>query len=252
MQKTGLRSPARPFEPRELSRYVAGMFHRHDRAGISRFALMLTACLALLVGLGALTVRYVVVDLPGRVTARMKAEAVATAHDIARTVADALQVRPRVVVDRRTVVESRTDVLKLVTLEKTFTERQTIHDTWLHSTKTLEIECDFVVQAGFDLSEPFVIDVENAGGTLRVALPQARILGVSVRDVRFLRDEDGFWNKLTPADREAALTELRRRVERNAAKSGLPGAARKLAEQRLAALLASTGRTVRFEAAQGD
>jgi hypothetical protein len=138
-------------------------------------------------------------------------------------------------------------VLKLVPLEKAVTERRRLDNTWLQSTKTLEVECDFVIQAGFDLAQPFVIDVQDDGAALRVTLPPARILDVAVRDVRFLRDEDGFWNKLTPADREAALRELRRGVERSAKETDLAQAARDLAQKRLVELLSAGGRTVSFE-----
>ena len=140
--------------------------------------------------------------------------------------------------------------MQFVTLEKTLTERHRLDESWLQSTKTLEVEADFTVRAGFDLEKPFVIEVDRSGSGLRVTLPPAQILGVDLRDVRFLRDEDGFWNKLTPADREQALRELRARVERNARASDLTDHARILAEKRLTDLLAPGGRSVTFEPAK--
>jgi predicted Fe-S protein YdhL (DUF1289 family) len=67
-----------------------------------------------------------------------------------------------------------------------------------------------------------------------------------VHDVRFLRDEDGFWNQLTAADREQALRELRLRVAFSARQSDLCKQARADAEKQLSNLLSAKGRTVSF------
>jgi hypothetical protein len=203
----------------------------------------------LLLVLGALTVSYVAVDLPAEIARRMTDGATASAREIAVQVAAAFQVQPKVVVGRRTVVEQRSDVLKLVTIEETLTERQRLDESWLHSTKTLEIEADFVICAGFDLAQPFVIEVDPGTGALRVTLPPAEILSMELGDVRFLKDEDGWWNRLTPADREAAIRDLRLRVGLRARNSDLLVKARASAEKRLADLLTSSGRVVTFEPA---
>jgi Protein of unknown function (DUF4230) len=216
----------------------------------ARFTIVLTLCLLLLLGAGALTVRYILVELPAEIAQRTAGHAVETAHEIAGKVARAFQVQPRVTISGKTIVEQQTAVLQFVTLEKTLTERQRIDDSWMHSTKTLEVEADFTARAGFDLEKPFHIEVERSGASLRITLPPAQILGVDLRDVRFLRDENGLWNKLTPEDREQALRELRRRVELDARKSDLPQQARAIAEKRLTELLAPGGRDVVFEAAR--
>lgn len=208
-------------------------------------ALTLGAVLALVAGI--LTVRYVVVDLPGLVAERAVRAAGDTAREVAAQVATAFHVQPRVIIHQRTVVEQRSEVLKMVALEETRTERQRLDDSWLHSTKTLEVEGDFVVRAGFDLTKPFVIAVDPASGELRITLPPAEIFGVELRDVRFLRDESGLWNQLTPEDRERAIRELRLRAGLAARESDLLARARESAEERLTKLLARPDRPVRFE-----
>lgn len=207
-------------------------------------ALVLAGVLLLVVG--ALTVGYVAVDLPAEIARRMTDRAETSAREVAGQVAAAFQVQPRVVVGHKTVVEQRSDVLKLVTVEETLTERQRLDESWLHSTKTLEIEADFVVRAGFDLARPFVIEVDPGTGALRVTLPPAEILATELGDVRFLRDEDGLWNHLTPGDREAAIRDLRLRVGLRARESDLLAKARASVEKRLRDLLAASGRTVTF------
>lgn len=216
-------------------------------SGRSFVALALAGVLLLVIG--ALTVGYVAVDLPAEIARRIEGGATASAREIATQIAAAFQVQPKVVVGHRTVVEQRSDVLKLVTVEETLTERQRLDESWLHSTKTLEIEADFVIRAGFDLAQPFVIEVDSGTGAVRVMLPPAEILSTELADVRFVHEEDGLWNRLTPADREAAIRDLRLRVGLRARESDLLVRARTSAEKRLRDLLARGGRTITFSPA---
>jgi hypothetical protein len=209
------------------------MTPRSTAGRATRFVLVVTACvLAFILAAG-----WVVQQKIDRTKA--------TALEIADRVTNALQVRPKVVVRHRTIVEQQSDVLKLVTLEKTVTERQRLDESWLHSTKTFEIEADFVIRAGFDLSKPFVIEVDSSRA-VRATLPPAEILATEMHDVRILRDEDGLWNRLTAADREQAIRELRLRISLRARESDLREQARTNAEKRLTELLARDGRTVTF------
>jgi hypothetical protein len=214
---------------------------------MTKFVLKLTACGALALLLAVLTARYVFVELPAQVAERATHGLAQSAGEIANQVAAAFQVRPKVVVARKTLVEQQADVLKLVTLEQSLTERERLDESWLHSTKTLEVEADFVVRAGFDLAKPFVVEIEERTGALRVTLPPAEILSTELRDVRFVKDEDGWWNRLTADDRESALRDLRLRAGLRARESDLLAKARASAEKRLTALLASNGRAVTFE-----
>lgn len=210
---------------------------------------LLLAVLGLLAA-GFFTVRYVIMDLPDLVAQRATRAAAESAREIAAAVAGAFQIQPQVVIGQRTIVEQRSEVLTLTTVEQTLTERLRMDESWLHSTKTLEVEADFVVRAGFDLEKPFVVRVDAGSGGLRVTLPPAEILGVDVRDVRFLRDESGLWNYLTPEDRERALRELRGRVGVKAREGQLLEQARASAERRLRELLERPGRPVTFEPAR--
>jgi len=216
---------------------------------MTKFALKLTICGVLAMVLAALTARYVFVELPSQVAGRTTHELAQSAGEIADRVAAAFQVRPKVVVARKTLVEQQAEVLKLVTLEQSLTERERLDESWLHSTKSLEVEADFVVRAGFDLAKPFVVEIEEHTGALRVTLPPAEILSTELRDIRFVKDEDGWWNRVSSDDRERALRDLRVRANIRARESDLLAKARASAEKRLADLLASSGRAVTFEPA---
>lgn len=211
------------------------MIRRSESAGATRLALALAACAVAVI----LTINWSILPI-----VREFRQAAETADQVMA----AFQVRPKIVAGNRTLVEQQSDVMQVVTMEKTITERRRIDDSWLHSTKTLEVEADVVVRVGFDLAKPFVIDIDRT--TLRVTLPPAEILSVDLRDVRFTHEEDGFWNKLTPADREQALRALRGDIERRARKSDLAQQVRASAEKRLASLLAAGGRSVTFEAGE--
>lgn len=220
--------------------------------GASRFVLTITACGLMLLLVGALTARYILVDLPSEVAGRMTQGAARTARDVAGQISAAFQVRPKVVVASRTVVAQKSDVLQLVTLEQSLTQRETLSESWLHSTKQLEVEGDFVIRVGFDLEKPFVIEVDQASGVLRVKLPPAEILSTELHDVRFLKDEDGLWNHLTDADREQAIRDLRLRVALQARQSDLRERAVAAAQERISHLLASSGHEVTFVPAAQD
>jgi hypothetical protein len=222
--------------------------------GVSRLVLTLTACGALLLLLGGLTARYVLVDLPAEVAGRMTQGAVRTARDVAGQISAAFQVQPKVVVASRTVVSQKSEVLRLVTLEQSITQRETMNESWLHSTKQLEVEGDFVIRVGFDLEKPFVIEVDQASGSLRVKLPPAEILSTELHDIRFLKDEDGLWNRLTDGDREQAIRDLRLRVALQARQSDLRERAVAAAQERISHLLTSSGHEVTFAPAvqEGD
>jgi hypothetical protein len=211
------------------------MPRRNRAASATRFLLVFTACL------------LVVVFAAGWMIRRNIERTKSAAFDVASRVMDAIQIRPKVVVNHRTIVEQQSAVLQLVTVEKSLTERHRVDQSWLHSTKTLEVEADFVIRAGFDLARPFVIEIDRSSGTLHVTLPPAEILGVELRDVRFLRDEDGVWNKLTGEDRETAIRELRLRIQLNARQANFLREARAQAEKRLTDLLVTDGRTVIFD-----
>jgi|GEM_PF-954242 hypothetical protein len=214
-------------------------------AGASRFVVTLTACLVVLVLLGLLTVRHVLVDIPGEVMNRVTAHARETAVGVAEDIAGVFQVRPTVVVDGTTFVEQDGEVLEVSTWRQKVTARHRMEHSWLHSTKTFEVAGDFSVNAGFDLSEPFVVEVERDSGRVRVALPPAKILSADLREISIERDENGLWNKLTAADRESAIGALRWRAIKAAERDDILEKARASAEERLRTALG--GREVTFD-----
>jgi hypothetical protein len=137
-------------------------------------------------------------------------------YDLARRIvtdlADALQLRPTVMVGNTTVVVQTASVAELATVERSFSHTFYWENRWAGSTKLIELKGDFVAKAGYDLSQPFTIAISRDGTSIEATMPHSRILSVEQTREYVLQDADGLWNKLTPQDRENAKNELLRQA----------------------------------------
>ncbi len=203
---------------------------RHSTsASATRFVLAATACVLALLIAATLLARWFIVETPASAAER----SLDIAREIASEVSDALHFQPTVVVASETVIEQDNEAAKLITLERPITETYTWEHTWLRSTKRISVRGDFTLRAGLDLSKPFVIRVDPETGEITSDLPAAEILSVDLTNLRITRDEDGWLNQLTAADREAAIRHLRDRAILQAHDSDLLTEARASAERRL-------------------
>jgi len=150
----------------------------------------------------------------------------------------ALQIRPEVRVDGIVVVEGSSPILEVATAQKELLARYRWSHTHLYSTKTIEIEAPFIAKAGFSLEEPLRIRVDPRTRELNADFPSPRLLSLEMGDPKILTDEDGFWNKLTAADREEAFRELRASAVKKLEASNFLGQARRETEARFRELLA--------------
>jgi hypothetical protein len=169
---------------------------------------------------------------------RISADARAAAASVADRIEAAFNVRPEVRVDGVVVIESRGPVLEIATARTEVLVRHRWRHTHLYSTKHLEIEAPFTVKAGFDLREtPLRIGMDSQTGTTQTDLPAPQILSIEMGDPKILRDESGFWNKLTPADRQEAFTVLKTLAREQTTRAGLLDDARREAESRIREIL---------------
>jgi len=182
---------------------------------------------------------------------RTSLEVTSTARTTARIVAETFQkslnFTPEITVDSVVVVAANTPVLEITTLQRQALVRNTWSQTWMHSTKTMEIEATFTARAGFDLTDPIRIAIDPRTGNLGADLPAPKILAIGMSDVRVLRDEDGLWNKLTPEDRQKAFAELEKKAREEFAKTNLLRAAFDEGEKRVRDLMEQAGRRIRLE-----
>ena len=77
------------------------------------------------------------------------------------------------------------------------------------------------MNAGFDLEKPFWIEMGPGPGEATACLPPAEILAMSPVGAPSYVDDDGWWNKVTDADRAAAMAKLGDEAKRQAQRSGI-------------------------------
>jgi len=205
-------------------------------------------CLIIIGGLIAATLFTLAVTalLAWRTAVSVTDEARRLGTSIAAEFDRSLKITPEVRVNSVVVVAASTPVAELVVLEKKAVVRHSWTQTWLHSTKNFEIEATFTAKAGFDLSEPFRINIDPVTYNVETNLPSPRILSIGMSNVRVLRDEDGLWNKLTAEDRQQAFQALEKQAKDQFANSPLLAETRIEAEKRLREILASSGKKLEF------
>ncbi len=169
------------------------------------------------------------------------------AESVAADFQRALNFTPEVRVDSVVIVAGTQPVLELATATKQALVRHRWTHTWLQSTKNLEIEATFTAKAGFDLSQPFRIQIDPETKWISAELPQPKILSIGMSDVRVIRDEDGLWNKLTPQDREEAFRALEKEAEKKIANSNLVSEALYEGEKRIQQVLKESGARLKIE-----
>ena len=154
-----------------------------------------------------------------------------TARDVSRAFAEVAHLQPRITVRDRVFFEQTTSVLELAVVSReTQVEREMEHE-WLGSKKRIKLRGVYHVKAGFDLTQPFTVRVDDR--TITTALPPPRILSVDQKDIEVLAFENGIWNRIRPEDVESAVRALPVVARQKAAESGIQKEALELFEKRL-------------------
>jgi hypothetical protein len=141
----------------------------------------------------------IVVVIPTRLAQRSYEGAKKIGHDISKV----FQFTPEVKVNNTIVLQQQTPILELSTVSQKFQHQYDWINTWMGSTKKINISGIFEAKAGFNLKQKFTIDIKDDEAI--VTLPPAKILSVELLgDVKF-KDEHGAWNWIHTEDREAAV-----------------------------------------------
>lgn len=172
-------------------------------------------------------------------------DALSKGYDLARRVGadirDALQLRPKVVVGERTIMERSSDQAELVTISQVLEHTHTFEHNWAGSTKRLEIKGVFMAKAGFSVDGLFAIRVSEDGSVVSIQHGPPRIISCELQEVIVVKDENGYWNKLTVEDRQNAQNALIQGARKAAADSGLFTKASENLRKRLEPLEAKHG-----------
>ncbi len=131
-----------------------------------------------------------------------------------------------VIVAGKASIEKKTNITELALIELSMsTVRSLENEAFLTKylslgTKRIELQGRFRVKAGYNLNDGFEL-YESGGKRVIAKTPAPKILSVELIELRTLREEDGWLNKVTPEDRDALIKDLRDQMEHDAATSGL-------------------------------
>lgn len=174
------------------------------------------------------------------------------AHKTAEGVREFFNFTPQVRINQTIVIEQTTPILEVATVSREMFLDHSWQQTWMGSTKTIQIQGVFTAKAGFDLREPFRIDIEKRPLHVVAWVPPPKLLSIDMKEYKVLKDENGWWNSLTLQDREEAVREIRAEAIDKAKHSGLLEESRASVEARIREIVERNGSTVVFRDGRAD
>ncbi len=203
--------------------------------GFSKPVLIMALAVGVVLVISAIAFYLVLVRAPAEI-----------AGNVAEEFREFFNFTPRVTIDQTVVIEQSTPIMEVSTLSRNLFVEGRWEDQWVGSTKTVEIRGSFTVKAGFDLREPFIIDITRYGLTIQASLPDPRTLSLEMNTYKIIKDENGWWNRVTDQDREEAFYRLRTAARKAVQDSGILEEARATAKERIREIVQRNGSTVEF------
>lgn len=157
-----------------------------------------------------------------RVALKVASQPAEAVERAAQAFKEILQVQPRVTINERVVLNQSTSVLELAVSSREIEVEREFEHTWMGSSKRIRLRGTFRIKTGFDLAEPFSIELSDVSGVpARVVLPAPKILSVDAMRVEVLALENGLWNKIQPENLESEIAALPAEARRKAFRIGL-------------------------------
>ncbi len=194
-----------------------------DRPVVRRSALGCGFALVLIV--------LIIAGLTAFIFHRMESWPGRVAQQVREAFGEVAQVQPRITIKERVFFEQTASVLELVVASRTTHVERDFEHQWLGSRKRMRMSGSYDVRAGFDLTKPFNVKVEDK--KVIVEVPPPRILSVDQTDIEVLAFESGLWNRVQPQDLEAELRTLPLQARSRATEAGLQKEALELFTKRL-------------------
>jgi len=199
---------------------------RTPRERIGRiFAIATAICMVLA------TAAFCIFVVPAYVARQVAGEA-------SRAIQEMMNLQPRVSINDVVVIHESKPIVEVALITKDTQIEHTFEHTWLRSTKTLRLKAIYRIKAGFKLTgSPVEVKVKRdwLGWKLSLvtSLPEPSILSVDQVKLEMLEDNDGYWNKITPEDRELAINEMRVKALAEAKKSSIREDVKKALEEKI-------------------
>jgi uncharacterized protein DUF4230 len=157
------------------------------------------------------------------------------AKQIGRDIANVFQVTPEIKVNNTVVLQQQTPILELATVSQKFQHRYDWINTWLGSTKKINITGTFEAKAGFDLNQKFSIEIDANNAI--VTLPKPKLLSLEPQNDVTFTDENGAWNWVDAEDRSKAMNAFTRDARRYGEQAKFVEQARREMETKLREIL---------------
>jgi hypothetical protein len=174
------------------------------------------------------------------------------AHKTAEGMRQFFNFTPQVRINQTIVIEQNTPILEVATVSREMFIDHSWQQTWMGSTKIIQIQGVFTAKAGFDLREPFRIDIERKPLHVVAGVPPPKLLSIEMKEYKVLKDENGWWNSVTPRDREEAMRQMRAEAIDKAEHSGLLEESQASVEARIREIVERNGSTVVFRNENAD
>jgi hypothetical protein len=170
--------------------------------------------------------------------------------DVARSLADGIahsfNFTPQVKIEETVVIEQHTPIAELATVARDLMVEYSWSHQWLGSTKTITLRGTFTAKAGFDLTKPFSLTIHESPLRVHAVMPAPTLLSLQMNSYTILKDESGWWNRISDADREHAVHELQRAAREKAEASGILAEAKATVEQRIKEIAERNGALIHF------
>jgi hypothetical protein len=164
------------------------------------------------------------------------------------------QVRPQITENQKVVFTQTAPIAELAVVTKEEqvslefdTSFQVFSQTIPLTEKKLTAQAVYRIKAGFDLREPFSVEIDPKTHAIHAKLPAAKILSVEQVGDLSLAGEDAWLDKVNDADRAQILDALQKTARSQAGNSGLKADAQTQAQDRLEKILRHNGENVELE-----
>jgi hypothetical protein len=177
-----------------------------------------------------------------------------TVDHVVDAFAKVFQVRPQITVNQKVVFTQTAPIAELAVVtkeEQVSLEFDTSYEVFSQTVplteKKLTAEAVYRIKAGFDLREPFSVEIDPKTHAIHAKLPPAKILSVEQVGDLSLVGEDAWLDRVNDTDRTQILDSLQKAARSQAENSGLKEDAQKQAQDRLEEILRHNGENVELE-----
>jgi hypothetical protein len=156
----------------------------------------------------------------------------------------------RVTIEANTVTLEKSNISELNVVQRKTQTITKLETTLLGSKATLILRGDFLVKAGFDLTKPFSMTVNEETGEVKANFPPARITSVEMKDTEVFFADNGLIKRITPEIQQMATAQMIAQARLDAERSDLKQEAETQLAQRLRDLLGDDAKKLLIEKPQ--